>query len=104
VTDTSKAARPSSRFELSPMPADLAEQYLAEGWWDERTLGQLLYDALSEDPGRRFRIWSPTNPYVGTVLRPVCVPTASARVTSSRSSCPTGSKQRSRSTPAPSSA
>jgi len=48
------------------MPADLAEQYLAEGWWDERTLGQLLYDALSEDPGRRFRIWSPTNPYVGT--------------------------------------
>ena len=49
------------------MPADLAERYLADGWWDDRTLGQLLCDALNEDPGRRFRIWSPTNPYVGTV-------------------------------------
>lgn len=55
------------RFELSPMPAELAERYFAEGLWDERTLGQLLYDALSADPGRRFRIWSPTHPYVGTV-------------------------------------
>jgi acyl-CoA synthetase (AMP-forming)/AMP-acid ligase II len=66
VTDTSSAAPASSRFELSPVPADLAERYLAEGWWDDRTLGQLLYDSLSEDPGRRFRIWSPTKPYVGT--------------------------------------
>jgi acyl-CoA synthetase (AMP-forming)/AMP-acid ligase II len=66
VTDTPDTAHASSRFELSPMPADLAERYLAEGWWDDRTLGQLLHDALSEDPGRRFRIWSPTNPYVGT--------------------------------------
>ena len=49
------------------MPAELAERYLAEGLWDDRTLGQLLHDALYEDPTRRFRIWSPTNPYVGTV-------------------------------------
>src|SRR6185437_15771630 len=49
------------------MPAELAERYLAEGLWDERTLGQLLNDALHADPGRRFRIWSPTNPYTGTV-------------------------------------
>ena len=48
------------------MPADLAERYLREGLWDDRTLGQLLHDALLEDPGRRFRIWSPTNPYLGT--------------------------------------
>src|SRR5215469_4143251 len=48
------------------MPADLAERYLAEGLWDDRTLGQLLSDALLVDPDRRFRIWSPTNPYVGT--------------------------------------
>src|SRR6202034_2345986 len=34
--------------------------------WDNRTLGQLLSDALHEDPQRRFRIWSPTNPYLGT--------------------------------------
>jgi acyl-CoA synthetase (AMP-forming)/AMP-acid ligase II len=48
------------------MPAELGERYVAEGLWDERTLGQLLNDALAQDPGRRFRIWSPTNPYVGT--------------------------------------
>ena len=57
-------ARP--RFELRPIPPELAERYLAEGHWDDRTLGQLLNDALNEDPTRRFRIWSPTNPYVGT--------------------------------------
>ncbi len=50
------------------MPDDLAERYLREGLWDDRTLGQLLHDALLEDPGRRFRIWSPTKPYVGTAV------------------------------------
>jgi acyl-CoA synthetase len=49
------------------MPAELAERYLREGLWDDRTLGQLLFDALEEDPTRRFRIWSPTNPHVATV-------------------------------------
>jgi acyl-CoA synthetase (AMP-forming)/AMP-acid ligase II len=54
-------------FELRPMPADLAERYLAEGAWDDRTLGEFLRDALLEDPTRRFRIWSPTHPHLGTV-------------------------------------
>ena len=49
------------------MPAELAERYLREGLWDDRTLGQLLHDALDQDPGRTFRIWSPTHPYRGTV-------------------------------------
>ena len=69
MTDTSSTSNTSStasRFELSPMPDELAEHYLAEGFWDDRTLGQLLSDSLHEDPDRRFRIWSPTNPYVGT--------------------------------------
>ena len=56
-----------TEFELRPVPADLAERYRAEGDWDDRSLGQLLSDALLEDPDRRFRIWSPTNPYLGTV-------------------------------------
>jgi acyl-CoA synthetase (AMP-forming)/AMP-acid ligase II len=64
VTD---ARTKPTRFELRPMPAELGARYLAEGLWDDRTLGQLLSDALSEDPGRRFRIWSPTHPYLGTV-------------------------------------
>jgi acyl-CoA synthetase len=54
-------------FELRPMPAELAERYLAEGAWDDRTLGEFLRDCLLEDPTRRFRIWSPTNAYLGTV-------------------------------------
>ncbi len=29
--------------------------------------GEFLRDALLEDPTRRFRIWSPTHPYLGTV-------------------------------------
>jgi acyl-CoA synthetase len=57
----------SARFQLAPMPADLVERYLAEGAWDDRSLGQFLSDALLQDPDRRFRIWSATNPYLGTV-------------------------------------
>ena len=54
-------------FELRPVPAALAERYLAEGAWDDRTLGEFLRDCLLQDPTRPFRIWSPTNPYLGTV-------------------------------------
>ena len=54
-------------LELRPVPAYLAERYRAEGAWDDRSLGQFLSDALLEDPTRRFRIWSPTHPYLGTV-------------------------------------
>ena len=54
-------------FELRPVPPELAERYLAEGAWDDRTLGEFLRDALLEDPTRRFRIWSPTHTYLGTV-------------------------------------
>ncbi len=54
-------------FDLRPVPAALAERYLAEGAWDDRTLGEFLRDCLLEDPTRRFRIWSPTNAYLGSV-------------------------------------
>jgi acyl-CoA synthetase len=54
-------------FELHPVPAELATRYLAESAWDDRTLGEFLRDCLLEDPTRRFRIWSPTNAYLGTV-------------------------------------
>jgi len=56
-----------SNLELRPVPAYLAERYRAEGAWDDRSLGQFLSDALLEDPTRRFRIWSPTHPCLGTV-------------------------------------
>jgi acyl-CoA synthetase (AMP-forming)/AMP-acid ligase II len=55
------------RFELRPITGELADRYRAEGAWDDRSLGQFLADALLTDTTRRFRIWSPTNPYTGTV-------------------------------------
>jgi acyl-CoA synthetase len=55
------------RFELQPITGDLAARYRAEGAWDDRSLGQFLADALLTDTTRRFRIWSPTNSYTGTV-------------------------------------
>ena len=55
------------QFELRPVQGPLAERYRAEGAWDDRSLGQFLSDSLLKDPTRRFRIWSPTHPYAGTV-------------------------------------
>ena len=57
----------TAEFDLRPMPEKLASHYLAEGAWDDRTLGEFLRDSLLADPTRRIRIWSPTNPYQGTV-------------------------------------
>jgi acyl-CoA synthetase (AMP-forming)/AMP-acid ligase II len=57
----------AARFELRPMSAELAARYRAEGAWDDRSLGQFLSDALLSDSSRRIRIWSSTNPHLGTV-------------------------------------
>jgi len=54
-------------FELRPMPPELVERYLAEGAWDDRSLGQFLRDELVKDFDRKFKIWSPTHPFTGTV-------------------------------------
>jgi len=56
-----------AQFDLRPMPPELVARYKAEGAWDDRTLGQFLTDCLLVDPDRRFRIWSSTHPYLGTV-------------------------------------
>ena len=55
------------RWELQAVPAELAQRYLEEGAWDDRSLGQLLADSLLKDPDRKIRFWSPTHPYQGTV-------------------------------------
>jgi len=54
-------------WTLRPLGGALAQRYVAEGAWDDRSLGQFLTDCLLVDPARRIRIWSPTNPYTGTV-------------------------------------
>ncbi len=71
------AARPGtgpadpSRWSLRTVPADLEQQWTAAGLWDERTLGQLLDEALAGHADREFRIHSQVRPWTGTfgVLR-----------------------------------
>ncbi len=57
----------SADWPLQPITGELARHYTEVGAWDDRTLGEFLSDVLSEDPARRFRIWSPTHPYLGTI-------------------------------------
>jgi acyl-CoA synthetase (AMP-forming)/AMP-acid ligase II len=49
----------------------LERRWLAEGLWDDRTLGDLLDEALAGDPDQTFRIHSQSRPWAGTfgVLR-----------------------------------
>ncbi len=56
-----------AQWKLQPLPSGLARDYVGSGAWDDRTLGRFLTDSLQVDRRRRLRIWSPTNPYVGTV-------------------------------------
>lgn len=55
------------RWGLQPLGEELARRYIAQGAWDDRSLGQFLTDCLLADPNRRLRIWSPTHPFTGTV-------------------------------------
>jgi len=51
---------------LRPFPAELRTRYLKEGWWDERTLGQMLIESLGRNPQLPFHIWSTTRPQQST--------------------------------------
>ena len=55
-----------SRWSLRSVPAELEQRWLAEGLWDDRTLGRLLDEALAAHPDREFRIHSRTRPWTGT--------------------------------------
>jgi non-ribosomal peptide synthetase component E (peptide arylation enzyme) len=56
-----------SSWGLQPIEGELAQRWLREGAWDDRSLGQFLAESLLADPSRRIRIFSPTHPYIGTV-------------------------------------
>lgn len=47
-------------------PPDLEARYLAEGWWSDETLGQLVSSGLAAAPTTEFRVHSRVRPYVGT--------------------------------------
>jgi acyl-CoA synthetase (AMP-forming)/AMP-acid ligase II len=48
------------------IPAGLARQYKAEGWWTDDTMGDLLARGLAAAPGQRFRVHSSARPWSGT--------------------------------------
>jgi acyl-CoA synthetase (AMP-forming)/AMP-acid ligase II len=48
-------------------PPELAQQYRAEGFWQETTLGALLDPLITADAAKTFRVWSATRPWVGTI-------------------------------------
>ncbi len=57
----------AARWALRATPPALAERYLAEGWWTDDTLGELLHTRLREEAALTFRVWSATRPTTDTV-------------------------------------
>ncbi len=55
------------RWPLRTVPPDLEAAYRAAGWWDDRSVGQLLSDRLEAVAGLDFRVWSATRPWHGTM-------------------------------------
>ena len=44
------------------LPVELRRRYLAEGYWDESSLGALLFRGLRAQPRQTVRVWSKTAP------------------------------------------
>lgn len=50
-----------------PLPADLRDRYLAEGWWTDQTLGRMVADGLATKRALGFRVRSAVRPFDGTI-------------------------------------
>jgi acyl-CoA synthetase len=48
------------------IPEDLTKRYVAEGWWTQETLGDLVAGGLAANPGTAFHVHSAVRPYSGT--------------------------------------
>ena len=54
------------RWALRSVPADLERRYLAEGWWNDATLGSTVADGLTRLGGTAFQVHSKVRPWTGT--------------------------------------
>jgi len=54
------------RWALREVSNDRAQQWIAAGYWDDRSLGALLLEGLVAAPGNAFAVRSDTRPYRGT--------------------------------------
>jgi len=57
----------SPSWQLRSVSPELEAGYRAAGWWDGRSLGELLSDRLGSAADMDFRVWSATRPWRGTV-------------------------------------
>lgn len=48
------------------LPPDLAQRYVAEGFWRDESLGQLLAGAIADHPDLTVKIRSAVRPWTGT--------------------------------------
>jgi acyl-CoA synthetase (AMP-forming)/AMP-acid ligase II len=53
-------------WHLRTPPEDLTRRYVAEGWWTDATLGQILAEGLTERPDLPLTVRSQPRPYRGT--------------------------------------
>ena len=54
------------RWALRSVPEDLERHYVAEGWWNDATLGSTVADGLTRLGGTAFRVHSKVRPWTGT--------------------------------------
>lgn len=52
----------TEKWGIREIPADLRARYLAEGYWDDRTLGEILATALAASPDQDLHVHSKLRP------------------------------------------
>ena len=57
----------TEKWNLRSVPADLAERYVAEGWWTNETLGDMVAAGLANMSEAAFVVHSRTRPWRGTI-------------------------------------
>jgi acyl-CoA synthetase len=51
---------------MRKIPVELTKRYVAEGWWTEQTLGDLVAGGLLANPTATFHVHSAVRPFAGT--------------------------------------
>lgn len=57
----------ADRWSLRRIPADLTADYVEQGWWDSRSLGEVIHDALQRSADTLLVVHSGQRPWRGTV-------------------------------------
>src|SRR4051812_48589619 len=53
-------------WQLRAVPEHLARRYVAEGWWTDASLGDMVASGLATRAGTAFRVRSKVHPWSGT--------------------------------------